>query len=119
MAQIEGVMDEPGKRIVLVEDMQSDGASKKVFIDALRTAGGVVQHSFVIFHYGIFPASERNMAEMGITLHALTTFHDVLAMAREKQYFDPETLDEVERFLQSPDEWSATHGGLIKEGISY
>ncbi len=31
MAQIEGVMDEEGKRVVLVEDMQSDGASKKVF----------------------------------------------------------------------------------------
>lgn len=119
MAQIEGVMDEPGKRVVLVEDMQTDGASKKVFIDALREAGAIVEHSFVIFHYGIFAASAENMKEAGVTLHALTTFWDVLAVAREKNYFDTQTLDEVEKFLHEPDRWSAEHGGNIKEGISY
>ena len=119
MAQIEGVMDDAGKRVVLIEDLQSDGASKKVFIDALRAAGAVVEHSFVVFHYGIFPASEQNMKAMGVKLHALTTFWDVLAVAREQQYFDSETLDEVEKFLHAPDEWSAAHGGQIKEGISY
>lgn len=119
MAQIEGVMDDAGKRVVLVEDLQSDGASKKVFIDALRSAGAVVEHSFVIFHYGIFPASEENMKAAGVTLHALTTFWDVLAVAREKNYFDTATLDEVEKFLHAPDDWSAAHGGQIKEGISY
>jgi orotate phosphoribosyltransferase len=119
MAQIEGVMDDAGKRVVLVEDMQSDGASKKVFIDALRNAGAVVEHAFVVFHYGIFPASVTNMKEAGITLHALTTFWDVLAVAREKNYFDTATLDEVEKFLHAPDDWSAAHGGQIKEGISY
>lgn len=119
MAQIEGVMDEPGKRVVLVEDMQTDGASKKVFIDALREAGAIVEHSFVIFHYGIFAASTANMKAAGVTLHALTTFWDVLAVAREKNYFDTETLDAVEKFLHAPDEWSAAHGGDIKEGISF
>lgn len=119
MAQIEGVMDDTGKRVVLVEDLQSDGASKKVFIDALRAAGAVVEHSFVIFHYGIFPASEDNMKAAGVTLHALTTFWDVLAVAREKNYFDTATLDEVEKFLHAPDQWSKAHGGQIKEGISY
>lgn len=118
MAQIEGVMDEPGKRVVLIEDLQSDGASKKVFIDALRNAGAVIEHSLVVFHYGIFPASEENMRNAGITLHALTTFWDVLAVAREKNHFDAETLDQVERFLFAPDEWSASHGGQIKEGIT-
>ena len=119
MAQIEGVMDDAGKRVVLVEDLQSDGASKKVFIDALRAAGAVVEQSFVIFHYGIFPASEENMKAAGVTLHALTTFWDVLSVAREKNYFDTATLDEVEKFLHAPDDWSAAHGGKIKEGISY
>jgi len=118
MAQIEGVMDDAGKRVVLIEDLQSDGASKKVFIEALRNAGAVVEHSFVIFHYGIFPASVKNMQDIGITLHALTTFWDVLAVARDKNYFDTETLDEVEKFLHAPDEWSASHGGNIKDGIT-
>lgn len=119
MAQIEGCMDETGANVVLVEDMQSDGASKKVFIDALREAGANINQSFVIFHYGIFPASEKNMADLGMTLHALTTFWDVLAVAREQNYFDTNTLDEVEKFLHAPEEWSNAHGGTVKEGISY
>lgn len=50
MAQIEGYMDEDGKRVALVEDLQTDGGSKKVFVDALRNAGAVVEHAFVVFH---------------------------------------------------------------------
>ena len=38
MAQIEGAFDE-GARVLLVEDLASDGASKVVFVDALRKAG--------------------------------------------------------------------------------
>jgi orotate phosphoribosyltransferase len=119
MAQIEGIMDEPGQRVVLIEDLQSDGASKKVFIDALREAGAIVEHSLVVFHYGIFPASEKNMKDIGVNLHALTNFWHVLDVARKRAYFDNETLDEVEKFLHTPDEWSAAHGGIIKEGISH
>lgn len=114
MAQIEGVMDEAGKKVVLIEDLQTDGGSKKVFIDALREAGAVVEHSFVVFHYGIFQASEDNMKAMGVKLHALTTWWDVLAVAREKKYFDEETLNSVEAFLKAPDKWAEDNKHLAK-----
>lgn len=114
MAQIEGVMDESGKKVVLIEDLQTDGGSKKVFIDALREAGAVVEHSFVVFHYGIFQASEDNMKAMGVKLHALTTWWDVLAVAREKKYFDEETLNSVESFLKAPDVWAEANKHLAK-----
>lgn len=107
MAQIEGCMDEPGKKVILVEDLQTDGGSKRAFINALRNAGAIVEHSFVIFHYGIFPASEKNMEEAGVKLHALTTWWDVLAAAQEGNYFDTETLEAVEAFLHNPGEWAA------------
>ncbi|HEY8189257.1 MAG TPA: orotate phosphoribosyltransferase [Micavibrio sp.] len=106
MAQIEGCMDEPGARVVLIEDLQTDGGSKKVFVDALRDAGAMVEHAFVIFHYGIFPASEQNMQAMGIKLHALCTWWDVLAAAKDGKYFDPETLKSVETYLSNPQEWA-------------
>lgn len=114
MAQIEGVMDESGKKVVLIEDLQTDGGSKKVFIDALREAGAIVEHSFVVFHYGIFQASEDNMKAMGVKLHALTTWWDVLAVAREKKYFDEETLNSVESFLKAPDVWAEANKHLAK-----
>ncbi len=108
MAQIEGHIEEgTTPNVILVEDLQTDGGSKKVFIDVLRDAGANVNHAFVVFHYGIFPASEQNMKELGITLHALTTWWDVLAVAKEEQYFDTETLDAVERFLNDPEGWEA------------
>lgn len=106
-AQIEGVLPEEGSpNVLLVEDLQTDGGSKKTFIDALRKAGATVEHAFVVFHYGIFQASEDNMKEMGINLHALTTWWDVLEVAKEKDYFDAETLSSVEAFLNDPHGWS-------------
>ena len=106
MAQIECVLPDAAEpRAILVEDLQTDGGSKKIFIDAMREAGLTVAHAFVVFHYGIFPASEANMKEMGVTLHALATWWDVLAVAREKQAFDDETIASVEQFLNDPDNW--------------
>ena len=108
MAQIEGHMPEKGKpNIILVEDLQTDGGSKKIFIDALRDAGAKVLHTFVVFHYGIFAQSDKNMKQMGVKLHALATWWDVLEAAREHGYFDEDTLDAVESFLNAPESWSA------------
>lgn len=114
MAQIEGCMDEAGGRVVLVEDLQTDGGSKKVFIEALRAAGAVVEHSFVIFHYGIFPASLENMKALGVELHNLATWWDVLAVARNNNYFDAETLRAVESFLNDPVKWQADHAHMAQ-----
>lgn len=111
MAQIEGHMAKDGENVVLIEDLQTDGGSKKVFVDALRQAGAVVKHAFVIFHYGIFAASDKNMKDMGITLHALTNWWEVLTVARAEKYFDEQTLSSVESFLKDPVAWSVKHGG--------
>ncbi len=107
MAQIEGALEKDKPRILLVEDMTTDGGSKRVFVDALRAAGATVEHIFVIFHYGIFPASEKTMKEMGVTLHSLCNWWDVLAVAKNKDYFDSDTLKSVEAFLNNPEGWSA------------
>ncbi|HYH22999.1 MAG TPA: orotate phosphoribosyltransferase [Azospirillum sp.] len=109
-AQIEGVVED-GQRVLLVEDLATDGKSKENFVTALRTAGAQVTDTFVIFHYGIFPQSKTNMEKIGVRLHELCTWWDVLKVARENAYFDANTLDEVEKFLHAPVEWSAAHGG--------
>ena len=48
-AQIEGHL-EPGQRVLLVEDLTTDGGSKINFCNALRAAGATVEHIFVIFY---------------------------------------------------------------------
>ena len=112
-AQIEGDVVE-GARILLVEDLTTDGRSKINFVQALRDAGAQVSDTFVVFHYGIFPQSHTNMANIGVRLHALATWWDVLRVAKENNYFDTHTLDQVEKFLNSPVEWSGAHGGIAE-----
>ena len=43
----------------------------------------------------------------GVSLHHLCTWHDVLAVAREQEAFDANTLGEVEAFLADPRAWQA------------
>ncbi len=109
-AQIEGDVKE-GQRVILVEDLTSDGKSKLVFTKALRDAGCEVAHTFVVFHYGIFKSSTEALAAEGIKLHALATWWDILAEAKASNAFSSEMLAEVEKFLHAPAEWSAAHGG--------
>jgi len=110
-AQIEGHLPE-GVRALLVEDLTTDGRSKVNFCQALRAANAKVDHVFVIFYYAIFPESEKILADLNVKLHRLATWWDVLAVAKKHQYFDSNTLGEVEKFLHQPGEWSASHGGV-------
>jgi orotate phosphoribosyltransferase len=104
-AQIEGVMEE-GARVLLVEDLASEGTSKLNFVRAIRTAGGIIAHTFVIFHYGIFPQSLETLASEKVQLHALATWWDVLAAAEALGYFGPGQFAAVKSFLENPDGWS-------------
>jgi orotate phosphoribosyltransferase len=109
-AQIEGEFRK-GTRILLVEDLTTDGRSKVRFCEALRASGLVVDHTFVIFHYDIFPTTSKVLTDISIQMHALATWWDVLRVARERNYFPKHVLSEVEAFLNAPTEWSAAHGG--------
>jgi orotate phosphoribosyltransferase len=112
-AQIEGEI-EPGARVLLVEDMTTDGRSKVNFCKALRDAGAVVEHVFVIFFYDIFPEGKKVFSDLGVTLHALASWWDVLAVAKQSRKFDPAKLAEVEEFMNDPAAWSKAHGGVAE-----
>jgi orotate phosphoribosyltransferase len=112
-ARIEGAMAE-GARVLLVEDLTTDGGSKLRFAEAIRDAGGEVAHTFVVFFYGVFPQTEPALAAHGLKLHYLATWRDVLAEARAGGHFDAATLTEVEAFLGAPLDWSAAHGGVTE-----
>src|SRR5260221_8026058 len=75
-AQIEGVLAE-GQRVLLVEDLASEGTSKLNFVQAIRAAGGEIAHTFVIFPYCIFPHSIASLADEEVVLHALNTSLEV------------------------------------------
>jgi len=103
-ARIEGEMTE-GQRVLLVEDLTTDGGSKLSFVDAIRETGAHCAHTAVIFYYGIFPETEPRLSAHGVRLHYLCTWWDVLAEARRGDDFEAGTLDAVEVFLKAPHEW--------------
>ncbi len=107
-ARIEGVMTE-GQRVLLVEDLTTDGGSKISFVDAIRETGATCGHTAVIFYYGIFPDTEKTLGDHGVRLHHLCTWWDVLAEAKAQGAFDAETLTEVEAFLNDPRAWQEAH----------
>ena len=97
--------------MLLVEDLATDGGSKLSFVEAIRTAGAEIGHTFVIFYYDIFKDAEAQLADEGIKLHYLSTWWDVLAASREAGSFDEATLAAVEAFLRDPRGWSKAQGG--------
>ncbi len=103
-ARIEGAMSE-GQRVLLVEDLTTDGGSKISFVDAIRETGAECAHTAVIFYYGIFPETIETLKGHGVSLHHLCTWWDVLEVARDSEKFDRETLKEVESFLRAPRAW--------------
>jgi orotate phosphoribosyltransferase len=114
-AQIEGEVV-AGARTLLVEDLATDGRSKINFCQALRNAGADVNHCFVLFYYDIFPKSRDVMQELGVELHYLTTWWEILKVAKARGDFAPNILAEVESFMHDPSHWSSAHGGIAEFG---
>jgi len=109
-ARIEGALSE-GQRVLLVEDLTTDGGSKVSFVEALREAGADCGHTLVVFYYDVFPEVPGRLAGQGIALHHLCTWEAVLAEARAQGAFPAEVLDAAGAFLADPVGWSAAHGG--------
>ena len=108
--QIEGDL-KAGQRVLLVEDLSTDGGSKINFCKVLRDSGAIVNHTLVVFYYDIFKNTEEVLASHDIKLHSLATWRDILAISKKYNYFDDGVLSEVELFLEAPFEWSVRHGG--------
>jgi orotate phosphoribosyltransferase len=111
--QIEGIL-EAGKRVLLVEDLITDGLSKLRFNIGIRGAGAKMTHCLCIFDY----ASERlnqhegrdNLAKNGIQLHVLADWDDVLDTGTSKNYFTERQKSQIVEFLKDPENWGRKMG---------
>jgi orotate phosphoribosyltransferase len=111
--QIEGNL-EAGQRVLLVEDLITDGLSKMRFNIGIRGAGAKMTHCLCVFDY----ASDRlnqhegkiNLARNGIALHVLANWDDVLDTGLAKNYFTEEQNKQIVDFLQDPENWGRKMG---------
>ncbi len=108
--RVEGVLLKDMK-VLLVDDLMAAGTSKAGFVSALRARGARVEDIFVIFDYGILGADSLLRA-LGLQLHALVTWKDVLAAADARNDFGRDARAELAEFLDNPSAWSLAHGGI-------
>ena len=112
-AQIEGALAE-GARVLLVEDLTTDGGSKLKFAEAVSRTGATVTDTFAVFYYDIFPDTPKRLEAAGMRLHYLATWWDILKVCKSEKLFSEDVLEEVEKFLNAPLKWSAEHGGIAE-----
>jgi orotate phosphoribosyltransferase len=111
--QIEGIL-EAGQRVLMVEDLITDGLSKMRFNIGIRGAGAKMTHCLCVFDY----ASDRlnlhegkiNLAKNGIDLHVLANWDDVLDTGLSKSYFSEESSRQILEFLKEPENWGRKMG---------
>ena len=111
--QIEGIL-EAGQRVLMVEDLITDGLSKMRFNIGIRGAGAKMTHCLCVFDY----ASDRlnlhegkiNLAKNGIALHVLANWDDVLDTGLSKSYFSEDSSRQILEFLKDPENWGRKMG---------
>ena len=103
-----------GKKVILVEDLTTDGGSKIKFCNSIRKAGATVEETIVLFYYNIFDDVPDKLKKSGINLNYLACWWDILNYCKEdKSIIDNETITQIEQFLISPEEWSNNHSNKI------
>ena len=96
LSQIEGDIKKKS-RVLLIEDLSTDGKSKINFCNAIKKAGGKIKDIFVIFNYGVY--SDTIFKKNKFKLHFLTNWKFVIKHLKKKKKFKSEEILEIEKFL--------------------
>jgi orotate phosphoribosyltransferase len=103
--QIEGFY-EPGKRVVVVEDLVSTGKSSLQVVDVLKTASLGVGGMVSIFNYG-FSEAKNAFEKSEITLKSLTDYDSLIALAIDQGSISKSDQEALLKWRNDPANWSA------------
>jgi len=106
-SRVEGRL-EPGSRVLLVEDLITDGGSKLGFLDALAEAGGKVEDALVVFDRE--QGGAEVLGERSVRLHAVTDRSAALAAGEAAGLLDGEARRSVETYFADPEAWHRERG---------
>ena len=102
--QIEGEFKER-ENAILIEDLATDGGSKVIFVEAMRKAGLIVKDIFVIFYYDIFNFKDSDLSKLGVNIHSLCTWRDIISVIERKKLYNNNEIENLKKFLSHPDDW--------------
>ena len=101
--QIEGFF-EPGKRVVVVEDLISTGKSSLQVVDVLKNAGLEVEGMVSIFNYG-FDEAKNAFEKAGITLKSLTDYETLIELVIAQKSINENDQEELMKWRKDPANW--------------
>lgn len=110
-SQVEGYL-EKGQRILLVEDLITDGGSKKVFIDALEAADFAVDDCLVFFDRQ--QGGTRTLGKWGVQLHAVADRDSTLQAGVDAGFLNAEAQASVDAYFDDPRAWHKDRGLSFK-----
>ena len=100
---IEGDL-QPGRKVVVVEDLISTGGSSLKAVEALRQHGCEVLGMVAAYTYG-FPVAEEAFAAAGVTLTTLTNYEAVVETALQTGYIEQSHVPMLAAWRKDPANW--------------
>lgn len=100
---IEGNL-QPGKKVVVVEDLVSTGGSSLKAVEAIRQAGCEVVGMVAIFTYQ-FPIAIEKFKEAKVTLLTLSNYSAMLEAALATNYISASDVKTLEQWREDPANW--------------
>jgi len=100
---IEGDM-KAGQKVVIIEDLVSTGLSSLKAADAIINFGGDVLGMVSIFTYN-FPLAQKNFADAGLELTALSSYQVLIDLALEMGDVKPEEVEKLKQWREHPESW--------------
>ena len=106
--QIEGILG-VGQKVVVIEDLISTGGSALNAVNAIRKAGGSVEHCLSIFGYGFQKASNQFKIAR-CQLHQLLSFKELIDQAKEINIIDNDQFCMLQNWHDDPFNWGSKNG---------
>ncbi len=96
-----------GKRVVVIEDHLSTAASALQCVANLRGEGQAIVDDVVSITSAQLDQAEVSAGELGVQLHPLCTFTDILNAAKAQDLVSREECESVVRYIADPEQWGS------------
>jgi orotate phosphoribosyltransferase len=103
--QVEGFIGN-GKKVVIIEDLISTGKSSLLVAEVLQRQGLHVNGMVAIFSYD-FGAAKTAFDQAKVSLHSLSNYEALIALAIEKNYISPADQNTLLNWRLDPANWGA------------
>ena len=106
--QVEGLLYK-NQQVIVIEDLISTGGSVANAVTAIREAGGIVNHCFSIFSYGLAEATDK-FKSISCEIHSILDFSELLEVALSTQNLSTNDIETLRSWQKAPFKWAENNG---------